>query len=115
GCGNARGGAAGGAGDGGDDGAADLASDPSDGGTSGGDGGGSKGDAGVLPPAARGATLPYWKYEAESAATNGVVIGPSRAFGDLAAEASGRRAVRLEAAGQHVQFTLDHPTNSIVV
>ncbi|MEO5731713.1 MAG: glycosyl hydrolase family 28-related protein, partial [Byssovorax sp.] len=69
-----------------------------------------------LPPAAtRGATLPFWEYEAESAKTNGVLIGPSRAQGDIAAESSGRRAVRLEATGQKVELTLEHPTNSIVV
>jgi hypothetical protein len=73
------------------------------------------GDAAVPPPASRGASLPYWEYEAEDAMTNGMVIGPSRTFGDPAAEASGRRAVQLNNTGQYVQFTTEHPTNSIVV
>ena len=67
------------------------------------------------PPAARGATVPYREIEAEAAATNGVPLGPSTTFGDVAAEASGRRAVRLEATGQYVRFALDHAANSIVV
>lgn len=68
------------------------------------------------PPApARGAAVPYWEYEAESATTNGVVLPSSRAFGDVASEASGRSAVRLEATGQHVSFTTEHKTSSIVV
>ncbi len=74
--------------------------------TSGGDG---------PPPATRGATVPYWEYEAESAVTNGTILAPSRTFGDVAAEASGRQAVRLDATGQNLQFTLQHATNSIVV
>jgi hypothetical protein len=45
--------------------------------------------------------LPYDEYEAEDATTNGRVIGPSRTFGEVAAEASGRRAVRLDATGQY--------------
>jgi hypothetical protein len=68
-----------------------------------------------MPPAARGATLPYYEYEAETATTNGTVIGPSTTFGDPAAEASGRRAVKLSAQGQNVQFKLDHAANTIVV
>ena len=63
----------------------------------------------------RGATLPYVEYEAEEATTNGVVIGPSTTFGNLAAEASARRAVRLDAMGHKVEFRLDRPASSIVV
>jgi Alpha-1,3-glucanase catalytic domain D1/Alpha-1,3-glucanase catalytic domain D2 len=67
------------------------------------------------PPASRGATLPYFEFEAEDAVTTGTVIAASRTFGDLAAESSGRRAVQLDATGQSVTFTLEHPTNSIVL
>lgn len=67
------------------------------------------------PPAVRGATLPYWEYEAEAASFDGVLLGPSRAFGDVAAESSGRQAVRLEATGQRVTFTSEHHANTIVV
>src|SRR5439155_2135718 len=48
-------------------------------------------------------------------ATNGVVLGPTRTFGQVAAEASGRRAVRLSNVGQFVQFINATPSNSIVV
>ena len=65
--------------------------------------------------AARGATLPYQEYEAEDAATNGRVIGPDRIFGDLAAEASGRKAVTLSKIGQYVTFTLRQAANGMVV
>ncbi len=65
--------------------------------------------------AARGATLPYQEYEAEDAATNGTIIGPDRLFGDLAAEASGRKAVTLSRIGQYVAFTLRRPANGMVL
>ncbi|MFI5982672.1 hypothetical protein ACIBEA_17560 [Streptomyces sp. NPDC051555] len=47
----------------------------------------------------RGATVPFTEQEAERAATNGSVIGPDRTYTTLPAEASGRSAVRLDAAG----------------
>ena len=65
--------------------------------------------------AARGATVPYTEYEAESAATNGSVFGPSTTFREVAAEASGRRGVRLDGTGEYVEFTLTQPTSSLVV
>jgi hypothetical protein len=67
------------------------------------------------PPASRGATVPWLEYEAESGATNGVTIGPDRTFGTIASEASGRRAVRLEAPGQYVELTATARANAIVV
>ncbi|NUT37913.1 MAG: carbohydrate-binding protein [Hamadaea sp.] len=71
--------------------------------------------AGGAALAARGATLPYTTYEAESGSTNGVVLGPDRTYRTVASESSGRRAVRLDAAGKYVQFTLTKPANAIVV
>jgi hypothetical protein len=67
------------------------------------------------PPASRGATVPWIEYEAEAASTNGVAVGPDRTFGTIASEASGRRAVRLEAAGQYVELTSTARANAIVV
>jgi hypothetical protein len=73
------------------------------------------------PAPARGAAVPYWEYEAESASTNGTVIGPSRAvndptlFNSIAGESSGRMAVELSATGQYVRFTSACAANSIVV
>ncbi|MEV6830804.1 discoidin domain-containing protein [Amycolatopsis sp. NPDC051102] len=63
--------------------------------------------------AGRGATVPFVEQEAENAATNGSVIGPNRAAGTLAGEASGRKAVTLSGQGQYVEFTLTAPANSI--
>jgi len=66
-------------------------------------------------PNGRGATMPFVEYEAENMTTNGQQLGPTRTFGQSAAEASGRRAVRLGGTGQFVQFTNTTPSNSIVV
>ena len=64
-----------------------------------------------------GASLPYVEIQAEAAAvaTNGTAIGPSFAQGQLAGEASGRKAVTLAGQGKYVEFTLTAPANSVVV
>jgi parallel beta-helix repeat protein len=62
-----------------------------------------------------GANLPYVEVQAENAATNGTVIGPSYTQGQLADEASGRKAVTLQGAGEYVKFTTPVATNSIDV
>jgi hypothetical protein len=64
--------------------------------------------------AQRGATSPFVEYQAEAAATDGILLGPGRTSGTLAAEASGRRAVRLQ-RGQYVEFTLRAPANAVDV
>jgi hypothetical protein len=72
----------------------------------------------ALPPAVtanRGADLPFVEYEAENAVTNGEVIGPDRAFGSLTAEASGRRAVRLDGVGGYVEMVLDRPADAVTL
>ena len=65
--------------------------------------------------AARGATTGFTEFEAEAGSTNATVIGPDRTYPSQAAEASGRKAVKLSANGQYVQFTLTKPANSIVI
>ncbi|HEV2344050.1 MAG TPA: choice-of-anchor D domain-containing protein [Actinocrinis sp.] len=60
-----------------------------------------------------GASLPYVEVQAENSATNGTVIGPSVTQGQLADEASGRKAVTLGGQGQFVTFTSPVTTNSI--
>src|SRR6202012_2366238 len=60
-----------------------------------------------------GASLPYAEVEAENSATNGTVIGPSYTQGQLADEASGRKAVTLQATGKYVTFTTPVAPNSI--
>jgi hypothetical protein len=64
---------------------------------------------------ARGADVPFVEQEAESAATNGSVLGPDRTAGTLASEASGRTAISLQGQGSFVEFTLTEPANSVVV
>ncbi|MEX0172752.1 discoidin domain-containing protein [Streptomyces sp. LMG1-1-1.1] len=64
----------------------------------------------------RGANMPYDMYEAEDATTGGgaTVVGPDRTVGDLAGEASGRKAVHLDATGEYVEFTTRAATNTLV-
>jgi hypothetical protein len=64
--------------------------------------------------AGSGAAVGFLEQEAESAATNGALIGPDRAPYTLAAEASGRKAVQL-APGQYVEFRLPRAANAITV
>ena len=60
-----------------------------------------------------GASLPYAEVQAENSATSGTVIGPSYTQGQLADEASYRKAVTLQGTGQFVTFTTPVATNSI--
>ncbi|RSM76615.1 glycosyl hydrolase [Amycolatopsis sp. WAC 01375] len=64
----------------------------------------------------RGANLPYDMYEAEDGVVAGgaSVIGPNRKIGDLAGEASGRKAVTLNSTGSSVEFTTRAATNTLV-
>src|ERR1700720_1592854 len=62
-----------------------------------------------------GARLGFVEYEAENGATNARIVGPDVAFTTLAAEASGRRAVLLEAERDFVEFTLSAPANALTV
>ncbi len=64
----------------------------------------------------RGANMPYDMYEAEDGVVAGgaSVIGPNRTIGDLAGEASGRKAVTLNSTGSSVEFTTRAATNTLV-
>ncbi|MFI6095915.1 CARDB domain-containing protein [Lentzea sp. NPDC051213] len=66
--------------------------------------------------AGRGASLPYETVEAEDGKLGGgaAVVGPNRTIGDLAGEASGRKAVTLNTTGSSVEFTTKRATNSLV-
>lgn len=61
----------------------------------------------------RGATVPFVEHEAEKAAHTGTKIGPTRYYGQLPSEASGREAVTLDAVGEYVEFTLTAPANAV--
>lgn len=63
----------------------------------------------------RGAKLPFIQYEAEEASVKGVILGPSRKFGEIPNEASGKMAVNLNSTGDYVEFTLKEKTNSLVI
>jgi hypothetical protein len=63
----------------------------------------------------RGASVPFVEQEAETAATNGTILGPSTTAYTLAAEASGRSAVQLTSAGQYVEFTLPKAANGLTL
>ena len=65
--------------------------------------------------AGRGADLGITEQEAENADTNGTVLGPDTTAYTLAAEASGRQAVKLSHPGHYVQFTLTRPANAITI
>jgi hypothetical protein len=64
----------------------------------------------------RGANMPYDMYEAEDGVVGGgaTVVGPNRTIGDLAGEASGRKAVTLNSTGSFVEFTTRASTNTLV-
>ncbi|GIJ79405.1 F5/8 type C domain-containing protein [Micromonospora phaseoli] len=64
----------------------------------------------------RGANLSYDMYEAEEGSVGGgaQVVGPNRTIGDLAGEASGRRAVTLNTTGAYVEWTTKAPANALV-
>ncbi|MFJ8686631.1 discoidin domain-containing protein [Micromonospora wenchangensis] len=64
----------------------------------------------------RGANLGYDAYEAEDGSVGGgaQVIGPNRTIGDLAGEASGRRAVTLNTTGAYVEWTTRSAANALV-
>jgi hypothetical protein len=64
----------------------------------------------------RGANMPYDTYEAEDGQLGGgaAIVGPNRTIGDLAGEASGRKAVTLNSTGASVQWTTRQSTNTLV-
>jgi hypothetical protein len=64
----------------------------------------------------RGANMPYDMLEAEDGTVGGgaTVVGPNRTVGDLAGEASGRRAVTLNSTGSSVEWTTRSSTNTLV-
>ncbi|MFD3724797.1 CARDB domain-containing protein, partial [Streptomyces sp. NPDC058671] len=64
----------------------------------------------------RGASMPYDMYEAEDGTAGGgaTAVGPNRTVGDIAGEASGRKAVNLDATGEYVEFTTRASTNTLV-
>lgn len=62
-----------------------------------------------------GATVPWTRYEAEEARSNVQGAEASRAYLTPASEAAGRRFIRLEKTGDHVEFTVTRPANGLVL
>lgn len=67
------------------------------------------------PLASRGVTAAYETYEAEALESNGTVLEDSRIYHEIASEASGRQAVRLNSTGQFVKLVLEEDTNAITL
>ena len=65
--------------------------------------------------AVRGATTPYTTFEAEDCTTSGTILEDTRAFHEIASEASGRQAVRLDQTGQSVSFKLTGGANALTL
>ncbi|HEX8479865.1 MAG TPA: glycosyl hydrolase family 28-related protein [Telluria sp.] len=70
---------------------------------------------GGIALAARGATLPYQEYEAETGASNVAATGPTTAYGNADAEASGRRTVTLSSTGHYVEWVAQKAANALTV
>lgn len=60
--------------------------------------------------------MPYDTYQAADGQVGGgaAVVGPNRTIGDIAGEASGRKAVTLNSTGSYVQWTSRESTNTLV-
>lgn len=78
-------------------------------------GGGMGGPSKPIWPDGRGPSVPFTTYEAEAMDTNGMKTVPTRAFGRISGESSGRQAVTLSANGHQVAFKSKEASNSIVV
>jgi len=68
------------------------------------------------PVPGRGANMAFDMYEAEDGTVGGgaFIVGPNRIIGDLAGEASGRKAVTLNSTGSFVEFKTKASTNTLV-
>ena len=59
--------------------------------------------------------FPWQSYEAEDGATSGTVHGPQNQYPSPECEASGRRYVRLDKAGDYVEFSAREQANTLVI
>jgi hypothetical protein len=62
-----------------------------------------------------GADLPWTTYEAEDMKTTGTVLGPKYDPYLVETESSGQKCVKLDAAGEYVEFAVQAPANALVV
>lgn len=72
----------------------------------------------ICPTAIRaevGAAVPWTTYEAEDMKTTGTVLGPKYEPFLVETESSGQKCVKLNSAGEFVEFTASKPANAMVV
>src|SRR5690242_9950712 len=62
-----------------------------------------------------GADVPWVTYEAEDMKTTGTTLGPRYEPFLVETESSGEKCVKLEGAGEYVEFTVTSPANAMVV
>src|SRR5689334_15509084 len=62
-----------------------------------------------------GAEMPWTTYEAEEMKTTGTVLGPKYGPFLVEMESSGQKCVKLCAAGEYVEFTVESAANAMVV
>ena len=62
-----------------------------------------------------GADLPWTTYEAEDMKTSGTVFGPKYDPFLVETESSGQKCVKLNSAGEYVEFIAQSPANALVV
>jgi hypothetical protein len=67
------------------------------------------------PRPVRGAIVPFRELEAEDMQHNGTPVGPDSTVGTVAAHASGRRAVMLDAEGKYVEWAHTEPSNALTI
>lgn len=63
----------------------------------------------------KGASDAAVSYQAESQVTDATVLDEDRTYREIASEASGRRAVKIDRTGQSIKFTLEKPANAITI
>jgi hypothetical protein len=62
-----------------------------------------------------GADMPWTTYEAQDMKTTGTVLGPKYEPFLVETESSGQKCVKLDAAGEYVEFKVKSPANAMVV
>src|SRR5580693_4516072 len=62
-----------------------------------------------------GADMPWTTYQAQDMKTTGTVLGPKYEPFLVETESSGQKCVKLDAAGEYVEFRVKSPANAMVV
>ena len=62
-----------------------------------------------------GAEMPWMTYQAENMKTTGTILGPKYEPFLVETESSGQKCVKLDAAGEYVEFRVKSPANAMVI